>query len=601
MNSPIACLLKMVLVSGVLYAYYHAVLRDKRFHQWNRFYLLAAALLAVTLPLFHIHVRAEETQDNHLLMEVWRILGKGGETTVTVTNTHGLTWLGLLGYVYGAAVAAQLLVLCVNLAKLRRLHRRSPQMHLDDVTLVTTEDRGTPFSFFHWIFWNNSLSLDSEEGQRVLRHELTHVRQGHSVDKVAMQVLCAVLFPVLPLYWIRRELQLVHEYLADKQATEDADAYEYARLLLSQAFQASPNVLANGFFQHPLKRRLAMMTRFSNPRFTYLRKIMFLPMALVLFGLLAFRVEAKHPSIVISLRDAESRVTNVLLTKVVVPDTARPEVVVIGHAVPVKPEVVDVKVPEVVTVVGHPAPAKREAVIVMGFAAKPEAVNVEDRNAVTVTGYAAPRREVKVMGFSRPVVNLHLDTVPGVNQAFGKLAQPTDLDSVLLFVDGKMVPVFMLKTLDPNSIESISVFKGETAITRYGLAARNGAIEVTTKAAAQTAAVPANDDDKIFTKVEIEAAFPGGDAGWNEYVRKTITAHMDELQAAKKSGTCEVQFVVDKNGVVSNVQALSMQGTVLGDLCVNAIKRGPLWVPAQQNGHTVKSYRRQKVTFQMPD
>lgn len=114
-------------------------------------------------------------------------------------------------------------------------------------------------------------------------------------------------------------------------------------------------------------------------------------------------------------------------------------------------------------------------------------------------------------------------------------------------------------------------------------------------------AAPAEDDNKVFTKVEIEAGFPGGDAAWNEYVRRAITSHMDELQDEGKSGTCEVQFIVDKDGNVSDVQALTMQGSKLAEIAVNAIRRGPKWTPAQQNGRKVKAFRRQKITFQMPD
>jgi periplasmic protein TonB len=114
-------------------------------------------------------------------------------------------------------------------------------------------------------------------------------------------------------------------------------------------------------------------------------------------------------------------------------------------------------------------------------------------------------------------------------------------------------------------------------------------------------AAPSDDDNKVFTKVEIEAKFPGGDAGWADYVRKAITAHMDELTDEGKSGTCEVQFIVDKDGNVSEVTALSMQGSKLAEIAVNAIRRGPHWEPAQQNGRKVKAFRRQKITFQMPD
>jgi protein TonB len=100
--------------------------------------------------------------------------------------------------------------------------------------------------------------------------------------------------------------------------------------------------------------------------------------------------------------------------------------------------------------------------------------------------------------------------------------------------------------------------------------------------------------------VEIEPAFPGGDAAWNSYVRNNIMNHMNEIQNDKKSGTCELQFIVHKDGSLSDIQPLTMAGTVLSKVCVDLLKNGPNWVPGIQNGNKVIAYRRQKITFQMP-
>lgn len=578
MSPSIAYLLKMVLVSGVLYAYYHAVLRDKRFHQWNRFYLLAAVLLSVTLPLFHIPIYQTEETDNRLLFEVLQMLGKGGGKGVVVTGAAaaGLSWMTLAGYIYATVVLVQLGLLGVHLLRLRRLRRRSPQARVDGVTLVTTEDKGTPFSFFHWIFWNRSLELDSVEGRRILRHELTHVHQGHSVDKVALELVCIVFFPVVFLYLIRRELQLIHEYLADKQAARDEDLADYARLLVSQAFQASPYAFANSFFQHPLKRRLAMMTRFSNPRYTYLRKIMFLPLALVLFGLLAFRVEAKHPAMVLRLQAAAVKIQDVFLT----PIAATSEAVVVKPA-PKSVQKADLSQR------GDTLPAVR----VIGYASQ----SGSDRPSVTVLGYAT-RPSVTVVGHATPPA----DTVnPLSSGAHFGLNDFVGTDSVVFLIDGQVVKdKSIISALDPGRIQSITVLKDAAAVQRYGASSAHGVVEITLK---ESTADNPNDPDRVFTKVEVEAQFAGGDAAWNDYVLKTITVHMDELQKEAKSGTCELMFVVNKDGTVSGAEALSMRGTVLARICVDAIERGPRWVPAQQNGHVVSAFRKQKVTFQMPD
>lgn len=110
-----------------------------------------------------------------------------------------------------------------------------------------------------------------------------------------------------------------------------------------------------------------------------------------------------------------------------------------------------------------------------------------------------------------------------------------------------------------------------------------------------------DDEDKVFQKVEIEAKFPGGDKAWAKYISREINRYIDELQDAGKAGTCVVQFIVDREGNISDVEALTMKGTKLAEICVNAIRKGPKWTPAEQNGRKVKAYRKQPVTFQIAD
>ncbi len=112
---------------------------------------------------------------------------------------------------------------------------------------------------------------------------------------------------------------------------------------------------------------------------------------------------------------------------------------------------------------------------------------------------------------------------------------------------------------------------------------------------------PKEDENQVFTKVEVEAQFPGGEGKWNQYVQREVEKNIDDLVDDGQSGTCEVQFIVDKEGNVSNVEALSMKGSKLAEIAVNAIKRGPKWIPAIQNGRQVKAWRRQKITFRIPD
>ena len=69
----------------------------------------------------------------------------------------------------------------------------------------------------------------------------------------------------------------------------------------------------------------------------------------------------------------------------------------------------------------------------------------------------------------------------------------------------------------------------------------------------------------------------------------------------KDYGTCVVKFIVNTDGKISNVEATTMKDTHLANIAMNAIRTGPKWIPATQNGITVTSYRLQPVTLTNPE
>lgn len=106
------------------------------------------------------------------------------------------------------------------------------------------------------------------------------------------------------------------------------------------------------------------------------------------------------------------------------------------------------------------------------------------------------------------------------------------------------------------------------------------------------------DYDKIFTKVENEAEFPGGPEAWKRYLER----NMNYPESAMENGTqgvVRVQFIVDKEGNISEVQAVNSPGDGLAEEAVRIIKRGPKWKPAEQNGRKVISRKIQSITFRL--
>lgn len=105
------------------------------------------------------------------------------------------------------------------------------------------------------------------------------------------------------------------------------------------------------------------------------------------------------------------------------------------------------------------------------------------------------------------------------------------------------------------------------------------------------------DWDKTFTKVEIESSYPGGAGAWQRYLNKSLRYPQEAIDN-EIQGTVVVQFIVDKEGNVSDVQAISGPNE-LRDEAARVIKKSGKWTPAVQNGRQVKSYKKQPITFRL--
>ncbi len=110
------------------------------------------------------------------------------------------------------------------------------------------------------------------------------------------------------------------------------------------------------------------------------------------------------------------------------------------------------------------------------------------------------------------------------------------------------------------------------------------------------------DEVRIFDKVDIEASYPGGDKAW----RKFLESNLDGTVATRNNApvgvyTVIIQFVVDKEGRVTDIKPLSNQGYGMENEVIRLLKKAPRWKPAIQNERPVKAYRRQPVTFMVMD
>lgn len=118
-----------------------------------------------------------------------------------------------------------------------------------------------------------------------------------------------------------------------------------------------------------------------------------------------------------------------------------------------------------------------------------------------------------------------------------------------------------------------------------------------------TVVVPKSDnkvggEGSEFVPVEIVAKFPGGTDGWKRYLERNLQ-YPEAAQQNGNQAIVRVQLVVDKDGNVSEVKALNNPGDGLAEEAERVIKKGPKWIPAEQNGQHVTYRFVQTITFQL--
>ncbi|MEY3179201.1 MAG: hypothetical protein RJB42_1442, partial [Bacteroidota bacterium] len=184
-----------------------------------------------------------------------------------------------------------LLVFLHGIFNVFKLKSKSKITVTEQFDFVETSLNEAPFSFFRNLFWRNDLSLTDETGQRILKHELTHIQQLHSIDKVFVSV-AAYVFWMNPVFWlIRRELEVVHEFIADEKAIAEEDASLLAAMLLKSHYPSSILSVGQSFFYSSIKRRIIMLTSSKKVSYSYARRILVLPVAIAIVALLSFTIK----------------------------------------------------------------------------------------------------------------------------------------------------------------------------------------------------------------------------------------------------------------------------------------------------------------------
>ena len=795
-------LLKVTICSGILCGYYYIALRDKVFHRWNRFYLLASVVLALAVPVMKINIFKNNAEENGTVIKMLQTINSGDEIIIEYSRHNGLQLNSdnIISAAYLLITIVFLTVFFLALYKISRLRRKYPEVKMKGINFISTDAKGTPFSFFKSVFWNNAIDLHSRQGQQIFNHEIAHVKEKHSYDKVFMNVVL-IFFWMNPFFWLmRKEIGMIHEFIADKESLEDDDVNAFAEMILQTVYPGQNYSITNNFFHSPLKRRLLMFTKNKNPRVSYLSRLLVLPLAAIVF--FAFTLKMKNPSritytgkaltvvidaghggrdngamqnninekdldlaiakqikelnsnknlnIVLS-RDQDVEINPKDRTNFAIRHNADLLISIHINADEKKNEHdgLDIVIPKNDN--SHITQSKLlGSSLIEAFKNNyglkvPDNLSQREKNvwilkaneypAVLIElGYITTTKDVDYLIDPKNQKTIAQNILNGIEKYANEkiigdnnassiqietnsLSSEDSLPDALYVVDGKIVSKNEAKAIDPNTIQSVNVLKGENAAKKYGEKGKAGVVEITKKSgnensepvikpqplyvingkesskdalskispasiesinvlkderavknygekgkngvveiklkniSTQVDSAPppppphatdvsfslekdkvdviydnghvetlSKEDaqkegllkrivkntssdsipDKVFTKVENEASFPGGQQAWIKYISRKIQASIDSF-TNKDYGTCVVKFIVNTDGSISNVEATTMKDTYLADIALNAVKTGPKWIPATQNGRVVAAYRLQPITLTDPE
>ena len=277
-------IIKFSISLAVVFIFYHFVLRRLTFYNWNRIYLVGYTLLSFFIPFIDISgaLQQNKLSDNQLInwLPVFQLKG------TDITADPGIGVWDIIFVLLVAGILIMAFRLCMQFISYKKMLHKATLLSKDGMNLYQVNDSIIPFSFGNSIFINVDQHTP-EELQEIIRHEMVHVKQKHSIDILWSELFCIVNW-FNPFAWlIRKAIRQNLEFIADNNVLNNGiDRKQYQYLLL-KVIGNNQFSIAQHFNFSSLKKRIAMMNKLKSAKINLLRFLFVLPLLATI--LVAFR------------------------------------------------------------------------------------------------------------------------------------------------------------------------------------------------------------------------------------------------------------------------------------------------------------------------
>jgi TonB family protein len=163
-----------------------------------------------------------------------------------------------------------------------------------------------------------------------------------------------------------------------------------------------------------------------------------------------------------------------------------------------------------------------------------------------------------------------------------KTADKTD-KKPLVVVDG-IIKDIDINSIDPATIESVNVLGTYYAANKYGDQAKDGVVEIKLK--------------KTFVAVEEMPSFKGGVQAMQTWIADNLK-YPGEAKKEKITGSVPVNFVVTSSGKVKDVKISQSVNPLLDAEAVRVVSSLPDWTPGYQNGKAIDVRMKVNIDFSL--
>ncbi len=254
-------LLEANLYLLVLYGFYLLFLKKETFYQLNRVFIIGAVGIAFLIPLFQIGIL--KSTPTHLFTNF--------ESSESENSKNYPDFIILI---YALITMIMGIRLFFNLFQLYKLTKNSEKIIWKNISFYNIANgKDHAFSFFNLLYVNNTI----EDKQTVVNHEMTHMKQYHTVDVLVFEILSIICWFNPATHFMKQDIKLLHEYLADENAA--SNKHEYALFLINNSFHVSQHLVTSHLFnQSFLKRRIHMLNQKKSSGKAKLRLFLVLPL-----------------------------------------------------------------------------------------------------------------------------------------------------------------------------------------------------------------------------------------------------------------------------------------------------------------------------------